>query len=141
VTHMAVDPFGNKFLAFPSIPLWNEDESWLTTHNNTQSNVAISEDDKNVYIEAALPGLDPKDVDITFEKGYVWIKGEAKEEETDKKKKFYRRATKSFSYRIAVPGDIDMNAEPTASYKHGVMTVTFAKSPKTQPKKIQIKTA
>jgi len=138
---MAVDPFGNKFLAFPSIPLWNEDESWLTTHNNTQSNVAISEDDKNVYIEAALPGLDPKDVDITFEKGYVWIKGEAKEEETDKKKKFYRRATKSFSYRIAVPGDIDMNAEPTASYKHGVMTVTFSKSPKTQPKKIQIKTA
>ena len=136
---MAIDPFGNKFLAFPSVPLWNEDESWLTTHNNTQSNVAISEDEKSVYIEAALPGIDPKDVDITFEKGYVWIKGEAKEEETDKKKKFYRRATKSFSYRIAVPGDIDMNAEPTANYKHGVMTVTFTKSPKAQPKKIQVK--
>lgn len=136
---MALDPFGNKFLAFPSVPLWNEDEPWLASQNNTQSNVAISEDEKNVFIEAALPGLDPKDIDITFEKGYVWIKGEAKEEETDKKKKFYRRSTKSFSYRIAVPGDIDMNAEPTASYKHGVMTVTFTKSPKAQPKKIQIK--
>lgn len=136
---MAFDPFTQKFLTLPSAFL-NDDENWLTTHN-TASNVAVSEDEKNVYVEAGLPGIDPKDVDITFEKGYLWIKGEAKETEEDKKRKYYRHATRSFSYRIAIPGDIDLNAEPTATNDHGVTKVTFAKAAKAQPKKIQIKTA
>jgi len=140
---MSYDPFGNKFLSLPSFPIrpfWEEVEAWLTNPNH-QSNVAISEDDKKVYVEAALPGIDPKQIDITYEKGVVWIKGEAEEKEEDKKKKFYRHATKSFSYRVAVPGEIDVNTEPNATYKHGVMMITFTKSPKTQPKKIQVKTA
>lgn len=139
---MSYDPFANKFLSFPSVPLpsiWNEDDSWFTTPHSP-SGVSISEDEKNVFIEAALPGIDPAHIDITYEKGYVWIKGEAKEEEEDKKRKYYRHATKSFSYRIAVPGDIDAASEPTATYKHGVMTVTFQKSPKAQPKKIPVTT-
>jgi HSP20 family molecular chaperone IbpA len=41
---------------------------------------------------------------------------------------------------VAVPGDVDPNKEPEATYKHGVMTITFNKTPKAQPKKIQIKT-
>lgn len=82
---------------------------------------------------------------MTFHKGVLWIKGEAKEEEnlpTGKagKKKYYRKATSSFSYRVAIPGDVDSKAEPQASVKHGVMTVAFTKSPAAQPKKIAVKT-
>lgn len=135
------DPF-HKWLTTSSLParaFWNDDDSWLAPQ--TQSNVAISEDEKNVYVDAALPGIDPKNIDITFEKGVVWIKGEAEEKEEDKKKKYYRHATKSFSYRVAIPGEIDTASEPSATYKNGVMTVTFTKSPKTQPKKIQVKAA
>jgi len=48
----------------------------------------------------------------------------SKEEET-KEKKYYRKATSSFSYRVAVPGEIDQNKEPYASCRNGVMTVTL----------------
>jgi HSP20 family protein len=115
--------------------IWDDEEEWL---NSSSSGLSISEDDKNVYIEAALPGIDPKNIEVTIDKGIVWIKGEAEQEEKDGKK-FYRRAASSFSYRVAVPGEIDQNTEPQATYKNGVMAVTFAKLPQSQPKKISIK--
>ncbi|HSW97293.1 MAG TPA: Hsp20 family protein [Candidatus Saccharimonadales bacterium] len=115
---------------------WDEEDNIAT---NSMNNLSISEDEKNVYVDAAIPGVDPKDVDITFDKGMLWIKGESKEEEKDKAKKFYRKATSSFSYRVAVPGDIDPNVEPQADIEHGVVKITFTKSPKSQPKKIEVK--
>ncbi len=136
------DIIPKRFLTFPQISLsdfWGEDENWLTPTN--QSGLSIYEDDKRIYIEAALPGLDPKDIEITFHEGYLWIRGEKKEEEKNKKKKFYRKAATSFSYRVAVPGEIDEKSEPEAIYENGVMKVVFNKAPKVQPKKIKVKVA
>ena len=138
---MALDLIPRRLLSFPSLSLpdfWDEDEEWFTSPS-TQSGLSVYEDDSKVYIEAAVPGIDPKNVDITYQDGYVWVRGETKEEEEDKKKKYYRKASRSFSYRVAVPGDVDTTKDPEATYKHGVMTIVFAKSPKAQPKKIQIK--
>lgn len=138
---MAFDLVPNRILSFPSVSLpsiWNDEDDWMTTPS-TPSGLSVSEDEKKVYIEASVPGIDPKNIEMTFHDGYLWIRGEMKEEEKDNKRKYYRQATKSFSYRVAVPGDIDASQEPEATYRHGVMTVSFAKSPKAQPKKIQVK--
>jgi len=131
-----------RLLSFPSFSLpdfWDEDGEWLTTPS-TQSGLSVYEDDNKVYIETAVPGMDPKNVEVTFQDGYLWVRGETKEEEEDKKKKYYRKASRSFSYRVAVPGDIDHSQDPQATYKHGIMTVSFSKSQKAQPKKISVKT-
>lgn len=138
---MAFDLVPSRLFSFPSMRLpsiWGDEDEWLNTPTSGNG-LSISEDDKNVYVEASLPGIDPKEIEITYQDGYLWIRGEVKEEETDRKRKYYRQSSKSYSYRVAVPGDIDEKVEPDASSKHGVMTVTFAKSPKTLPKKIQIK--
>jgi len=136
---MAFDIIPNSFWGFPSRQLLQEDdENWLSV--GMPSGISVSEDETRVYVTAALPGVDEKDVDITFDKGMLWIKGEAKEEEQDKKRKFYRKSASSFSYRIAVPGDLDLSHEPEATYKNGVMTVSFSKSAQAQPKKITVKT-
>lgn len=116
--------------------LW-EDLGDLMPTNGTINGLSVFEDEKNVYVEAAVPGINPKDIDVTFEKGVLWIKGETKAEE--KGKKYYRRASSNFSYRVTVPGEVDWNTEPIATSKNGKMTVTFSKSPKTQPKKIAVK--
>jgi HSP20 family protein len=135
---MTYDLTPSSFWRFPSLrPItgWDDDDDMTVT---TPSGLSISEDDTHVYVETALPGIDPKDVEITFDKGMLWVKGETKEEE--KKKKYYRKATSSFSYRVAIPGDIDPNKEPVATAKHGIMTIAFAKSPVSSPKKISVKT-
>ncbi|MBI4058422.1 Hsp20/alpha crystallin family protein [Candidatus Gottesmanbacteria bacterium] len=135
---MAFDLIPGHFWRFPRVPsIFEEDDDFMIP--SSPSGLSISEDDKNVYIEAAVPGVDPKDIEVTFDKGVVWIKGESKEEEKDKKKKYYRQAMRQFSYRVAVPGDIDPNNDPEAHYKNGVMRVTFIKSPRSQPRKITVK--
>lgn len=133
---MALDIVPGSLWRFPiSRTLWEDDDDYSMT--SAPSGLSIAEDDTHVFIEAAVPGIDPKDVEITFDKGILWIKGEKKEEE--KSKKYYRKATSSFSYRVTVPGDIDFNTEPEATTKHGVMTITFTKAAKSLPKKITIK--
>ncbi len=99
--------------------------------------LSVSEDDKNVYVEAAMPGLKSEDVEVSFKNGTLWIRGEKQEEE--KKKKFYRKATREFSYRVSVPGEIDEKREPDAGCKDGVCRVTFKKTAVTAPKKIKVK--
>lgn len=126
----------NSFFRFPT--LFEELDEDLLPSTTTISGLSISEDDKNVYVEAAVPGIDPKNVDVTFNKGILTITGEKTEEE--KKKKYYRKASSSFSYRVLVPGEVDQNKEPKAEAKNGVMTVAFAKVPESQPKKIAVKT-
>lgn len=138
---MAKELAPRSFWDFPTFRLpsiWGEDEDWPLIE--APSGLSVSEDERNVYVEAAVPGIEPDDVDVTFDKGTLWIKGEAKEEEEDKKKKFYRKASRSFSYHVSVPSEVDPNTEPEATYKNGVMKITFAKSPSSQPKKIKVKT-
>jgi len=133
---MAVDIVPTSFWRFPlARSIWDDTDDMPAL--NTSSGVSISENDEHVFVEVAVPGIDPKEVEITFDKGVLWVKGEAKEEETNKK--YYRKATSSFSYRVAVPGDIDMNIEPEAEAKHGMMHVTFTKLKSSLPKKITVK--
>lgn len=119
---------------------FDDEDNWLTEPlSNVNSGLSVSEDEKNVFVEAQVPGIDPDNIEVTYHDGYVWVRGEEKEEEKDKKRKYYRRSSQSFSYRVAVPGEINENVEPEAVYKNGVMTVKFEKSPKSLPKKITVK--
>lgn len=131
------DILPTPFLRFPTMRAFFDEEEEMASINPLSNTVSISEDEKHVFVEVAVPGVPPKEVEITFDKGILWIKGELKEEET--KRKYYRKATQAYSYRIAVPGDIDINKEPEATSNHGVMTVTFMKSQASQPKKITVK--
>jgi HSP20 family protein len=139
---MAFDLTPAGFWHFPSLRLpssFGDEEDDLQFGAQVPSGLSLSEDEKFVYATAALPGVDEKNIDITFDRGVLWVKGEQTEEEENKKRKYYRKATSSFSYRISVPGDLDLGTEPEATYKNGVMTIKFTKSPAAQPKKISIK--
>jgi HSP20 family protein len=84
-----------------------------------------------------VAGIDPDKVEITFEKGALMISGQ--EEEEKEGKKFYKKASRSYSYRVAIPGNIDQKSEPEAKVTHGIVSVTFKKAEEVKPKKISIK--
>lgn len=126
------------FGAFPSF--WEEFEDLPTISKIENSGLTVSEDSKNVFVEASMPGLKAEEIEVTFEKGQLWIRGEKKEEEEDKEKTFYQKASSSFSYQVAVPGQIDESSTPKAIYKDGIMKVIFDKTKQTQAKKIPVKT-
>ncbi len=139
---MAFDLIPSSLWNFPSLRVpagFDEDDNDLQFSSLGRSGISLSEDEKFVYVTAALPGVTEKNIDMTFDKGTLWIKGEQEEEEENKNRKYYRKAVSSFSYRVAIPGDLDSKIDPDASYKNGVMTIKFTKSPAAQPKKIIIK--
>jgi len=106
------------------------------------SGLSISSDEKNIYIEAHVPGLSSKDVEVSIDSDNVlWIKGDRKEKVEDKEKKFYRRSQSSFSYCIPLWEEVDDSVEPQAVCKEGVMHVTFTKKKgkQVESKKIQVK--
>jgi HSP20 family protein len=128
-----------SFPAFRTPSVFNDLEEMLSMTDNAAEGLSVSEDDKNVYVEAAIPGIDPDRVEVTFDRGMLWIRGEAQDEERDRKRKFYRRAAQAFSYRVAIPAEVDQNTQPKAEYTNGMIRVTFAKKQQTQPQKLTVK--
>lgn len=122
--------------SFPSFPTWEEMTNQLSEFGGN-TGVSVSEDDKNVYVEAQLPGLKPDDVDISINRNTLWIKGEKKEEEENKDKKFYRRARNSFFYQVDLPSQIEENSEQ-AQFQDGILKVAFKKAQQSQVRKISI---
>lgn len=124
------DPM-SSMLRWPNI--WDE-EDWGTSPSE---NLDVYETEDEVVVKASVAGVDPEKVDITFEKGVLTLA--AREEEEEKEgKKYYRKSSRSYSYRVAVPGNIDLSQEPEAKVKHGVVTVTFKKAEEAKPKKISV---
>ena len=121
---------------FPS--LWEEMEDrlgqWVGGEGNT--GVTVSEDDKNVYVEAHLPGLKANDIDISLNQNTLWIKGE-KQEEEEKDKKYYRRARNSFFYQMELPSQVEEESEE-AHFQDGVLKISFKKARQSQVRKISI---
>lgn len=113
----------------------------LWTTRNFPTGLALSSDEKNIFVEAQVPGLMAKDIEVSIDEDHVlWIKGEKKEEEKDKKKQYYRRSQSSFSYCVPLWDEIDLSVEPQATCKEGIMKITFAKKKekKGTGKKIQV---
>ena len=92
--------------------------------------IEVSETDKEVNVNAELPGLEEKDVEVELAKGVLAIRGEKKAEAEDKERLFSERYYGRFERRIPV-NEVDQD-KVAASFKNGVLTVTLPKSPDAQ---------
>jgi HSP20 family protein len=124
------DPF--KMMRWPDF--WDEDDMPMMSGRELD----LYETADEVVVKASVAGVAEDKVDITFEKGILWIRAE-EAEETREGKRYYRKASRSYSYKVAVPGDIDMSADPKAEISNGLVTVTFKKAEQAKPRKIAIK--
>lgn len=101
----------------------------------------VSETDSEIRLEAELPGVDEKDVEVVLSEGRLTIKGEKKQETEEKKKDYHmvERSYGSFARSIALPFEADPD-KVKATFAKGVLTVTVPKPPgvKAKEKKIAI---
>lgn len=119
---------------WPSV--WDDvDLTW----NSAQDNLDVFETEDEVVVRANVAGVEVDDIDLTFEDGVLWVKAEKEREEADEDTTHYAKSSWSYSYKIAVPGNIDLNQEPEAEVNNGVLTVTFPKLEAAKPKKLKVK--
>ncbi len=99
----------------------------------------ISEDANEIKIQAELPGMEAKDVDISLQNNNLVIQGEKKFEDEDKRDDYHRieRSYGSFYRNIPLPVKVDED-NIKANFKNGVLHIQLPKQAEAKGKKIEI---
>jgi HSP20 family protein len=118
----------------------NSDQSNVVT-SQWAPRVDIKEEDKRFVIFADVPGVDPKDIEVSMDKGILSLKGERRSENKESNGKFTRieRSNGVFYRRFALPDSADADGI-TAHGRHGVLEIVIPKRPETTPRRIDINT-
>ncbi len=104
--------------------------------------VDVSETDKEVVIEADIPGFDPKSINVDVSNNVLTISGKHEEKADMKDKKWHRRE-RSYSYaeftrQILLPEYAD-GSKAECKSKNGMLTVTIPKKPEAEPKRLSVR--
>jgi HSP20 family protein len=100
----------------------------------------VSETKNDLVVKAELPGMDPKDIDISLSEGILNIKGEKKQEKEEKEENYHliERSYGSFTRSVRLPREVQSD-KISASFKNGVLRVTLPKSEEAKKKEVKIK--
>jgi HSP20 family protein len=104
--------------------------------------VDVHEEPERFAVLVDVPGVEPKDIEITAEKGVLTIRGERHgrtEEESSAYRRLERRSGK-FLRRFTLPDGANLEAI-SAKHTHGVLEVTIPKQAKLQPRRIEVAAA
>lgn len=101
--------------------------------------VDMEEADNEIIVKAEMPGLDPKDFQISLTENTLTIKGERKEEKEEKKKNYHmvERRYGSFYRSIPLPCSVESD-KVEANYKKGILEITLPKAEPVRAKQISV---
>ncbi|MCC6932067.1 MAG: Hsp20/alpha crystallin family protein [Deltaproteobacteria bacterium] len=118
---------------------WRSSDETETALAQWRPAVDIREDSDKYVVVADLPGISPKEVEITFENGLLSISGERNSEQRTEADGYSRieRVSGKFSRQFRLPDSVDQDAI-SASGKNGVIEISIPKKDKAKPKRIEI---
>ncbi|HEY7698277.1 MAG TPA: Hsp20/alpha crystallin family protein [Vicinamibacteria bacterium] len=120
---------------FEGFPRWD-----LTTWT-PRSFPAVNawEDEKAFHVEAELPGMEEKDIQITVLGNELRLEGKREEVHDESARVQHReRFNGEFSRTLRFPVEID-DSKVEARFRNGLLTVTMPKAAAALPRKIEVK--
>ena len=119
---------------------WNTNDSNGVTADWIPS-VDINEFDDKFQLYVDVPGVEPKDVEITLESGVLTITGERfKQAGKEAENVIHRRTERGsgrFYRRFILPDTVDAE-RVKATNRHGVLEILIPKQAKAQPRRIEV---
>ncbi|MBK8900334.1 MAG: Hsp20/alpha crystallin family protein [Anaerolineaceae bacterium] len=100
----------------------------------------VTENDETFTVKAAVPGMNPDDLDITISDSVLTIKGETRSEESREDERVHLRERRfgSFMRSISLPTPVESD-NVDATYENGVLTLNIPKAEAVKPKRISVK--
>ena len=100
--------------------------------------VDVAEERDRIMVKVEVPGIDEKDLRITFEDGLLTVSGERQFERKDERS-YHRieRAYGSFTRSFSLPRSVDV-AQIVASYRNGVLEIEIPKKEEARARQIEI---
>jgi HSP20 family protein len=108
---------------FDDLMTWQPPGSEVVWSYRAPVNVAHTDDGATITVD--MPGVDPQDLELTFENGTLAIAG--------------KRGDQIYRYSVALGDTIDPDAIE-AKLDKGVLSVHARKRPETKPRKILVNT-
>lgn len=100
----------------------------------------VAETDTEITVKAELPGIDPKDIEVTVVGNELVLSGEKKETTEHDVKGFHHSETRYGSFRRTVPLPEGIDTENVdAQYANGVLTLHLKKIAPVTKKRIEVK--
>lgn len=98
----------------------------------------VYEDQHGFTVHMALPGYEAGQIEVQVEDDLLSVKGNRKSDETDNRT-WYRRGIPQgpFACSVRLPSSVDAH-QSTASYKQGILTISFPKKEEAKPRRIMI---
>ena len=119
---------------------WSNDDSSGVTADWIPA-VDINEFDDRFQLFVDVPGVDPKDVEITLESGVLTITGnrylQAEKSDETVVRRRTERGTGRFYRRFILPESVDAD-KVKAMDRHGVLEIAIPKQAKAQPRRIKV---
>lgn len=100
----------------------------------------VSETKNDIVVKAEVPGMNPKDIDISLTGDLLTIKGEKKQEREEKDENYHRveRSYGAFTRSVRLPQEVKSD-KVKADYRNGILKVTMPKSDAAKKKAVKIK--
>jgi len=93
--------------------------------------IDVKEDDKRVCVEAELPGMEEKDIEVTLVDDTLTIRGEKRIEEADSERRYSERYFGRFERQIPLGSEVEAD-KVKAKFKNGVLKIEIPKAPEAQ---------
>jgi HSP20 family protein len=98
----------------------------------------IYEDEQGMTVQLSLPGIEPGAIDVQVKDDTLVIKGERKWQSPEGRVWHARGIPEGgFTSAFRLPPTVD-HQQSTASYKHGMLTVSFPKREEAKPRRITV---
>lgn len=94
----------------------------------------MTETDDEIVVHAELPGVDPKDMDVTVREGMLYLRGEKRTEkkEEEKGRTYSERFFGSFERALTIPANVN-EEKIEAKLRDGVLEVHLPKVAPSKP--------
>jgi len=118
---------------------FNSPEASSTPNVTWVPRVDIHEEKERFVVLADVPGVEPKDIDVTADNGVLTVRGERRSEKRETENGYERieRVSGSFVRRFKLPEGANTESI-TAKQANGVLEVTIPKTPAAQPRRIAV---
>ena len=99
--------------------------------------LSLFEDDGHVYVHIDLPGLNREDLELIMEHGQLWIRGERQAPQQSGACCYDERSYGRFERVVRLADTVDPGSIE-ATLEDGVLSITFAKKPEAQPRRVEV---
>ena len=99
----------------------------------------VRETDDAYIVEVELPGVDPKDTEVSIEGRTVTVRGKFAEVQEKQEGNFLLRERRrgQFMRAVALPGMVDVD-KATSRYENGELTITLPKAAQNRARRVEI---